>query len=755
MEGRRQWMAKGADLQVGVTRFDGCLPIAGTFRSVGFHPAEALSLTLDGHAWTVSVQAVDGPPSRPDAIDLDIRFLLARGRAAGVQAAVRLVFRDWSEGHFVLMPAGAYDGNRFETRKMPYPPIFRDPDDLRPDLPVVITDIPRLSPGSGPSRIQLMTRDLSTPAIGFRHGQRDRGFWLLADPATRAGDSGLEIEESPDRSQAVLSVTAPGIRYPTRYTICDMGHPCDDRGVDLEEGESIAIQLRIIRFDCPSLPDLFQVFSAIRKDLSPPALRRPSIPLSAAWSLLEDKYNRDNWVEAKGYYGVGVDENWQVGWVGGLMATLPLLAAGSPLSVHRAGRNLDFAFGEGQSASGFFHGCADPHRVFGDHFDDPGKPWHLVRKSADALCFLARHLLYLRKARPQEPLPDRWLQGTRRVADAFVRLWETRGQFGQFVNTDTGDLLVGGSASAAIAPAGLALAARVLGDPRYLAVASAAADAYDAHYTLRGLTTGGPGEILQCPDSESAFGLLESFVTLYEETREARWLEKACRQADLCATWCVSYDYRFPPDSTFGRLDMRTTGTVYASVQNKHSAPGICTLSGDSLLRLYRATGESRFLELLRDIAASLPQYLSREDRPIGSPDGRAMPPGWMNERVEMSDWLEPIGEIFHGSCWCEVSLMLTFLDLPGLHVLLDTDQVTVFDQVDVRVASTDPDRLVLEVANPTPFDARVRVLAETRAGMAMPLDRLACLDWPVADIPAGAVRLLSVSRTTGGIDPA
>ena len=79
----------------------------------------------------------------------------------------------------------------------------------------------------------------------------------------------------------------------------------------------------------------------------------------------------------------------------------------------------------------------------------------------------------------------------------------------------------------------------------------------------------------------------------------------------------MSYDFAFPAKSTMGKLDALTTGTVWANEQNKHSAPGICTLSGDGLLKLYRGSGGVCVLNLLRDIAHAIPQFLSRADRPI------------------------------------------------------------------------------------------------------------------------------------------
>ena len=51
---------------------------------------------------------------------------------------------------------------------------------------------------------------------------------------------------------------------------------------------------------------------------------------------------------------------------------------------------------------------------------------------------------------------------------------------------------------------------------------------------------------------------------------------------------------------------MKTVGCVFANLQNKHAAPGICTLSGMALWKLYRWTGNDAYLELLRDIVASI-----------------------------------------------------------------------------------------------------------------------------------------------------
>lgn len=184
----------------------------------------------------------------------------------------------------------------------------------------------------------------------------------------------------------------------------------------------------------------------------------------------------------------------------------------------------------------------------------------------------------------------------------------------------------------------------------------------------------------------------------------------------------MSYDHRFPVASSFGALDMRTAGTVFANVQNKHSAPGFCTISGDALLRLFRANGDRLHLDFARQVARTLPQYLSREGRTLAD-HGGFMRPGWINERVNTSDWLEPVGEIFVGSCWFNCSLLLTILDFPGIYAQPDSGLVACFDHVEaVWLPSSAASAPTLEIRNPTAFAAEMLVFIETYAATLHPL---------------------------------
>ena len=259
------------------------------------------------------------------------------------------------------------------------------------------------------------------------------------------------------------------------------------------------------------------------------------------------------------------------------------------------------------------------------------------------------------------------------------------------------------------------------------------------------MTTGGPGDACQCPDSESAVALLESFTELWNHTRDPRWVAAARAAAMLVSTWIMPYDFVFPPGTEFARLGLRTTGTVFANVQNKHSAPGFCTYAGTGLLRLFRATGEIRWLRLLAQVTRALPQFVSRPDRPIHAPDGRPLPSGWINERVNTSDWDDNPGGVFYGSCWCEVSLLLTAAELPGIYAQPDTGVLQSLDHVSAEWA--DAARTELRVHNPTQFLANATIAVESaEQAAAEPWGDHAARRLPRVILPPGTRATLSLS---------
>lgn len=679
---------------------------------------------------------------------------------------------------YIFAPAALYNGNRFYSVRREYAPMYTREDLAMCRKGPVITDVPRLYL-DGTGRAQLNTGDLTTPCAGYFSESRKQGFLLFWRQKNEAGNFGLTVAENLENGKLRFYLSAPCVREETKYAICTTGAPSDDRGVSLKKGDTLTFDFEEYSFPCESITAFLNTFFKVRIRPDLAHTLPDGVPWSYAFDLLESKYNANNWCADGGFYksseaaGDSIFRQWQTGWVGGAMNTLPGLFIGNAQSVERSRRTLDFVFDRLQHPSGFLYGVYCDGQVYGDCFDDVHDAnITMSRKNADAMYFIAKQLLCLRES--GEAVPEKWNRGLRKLADAFVAFYDKNRDLAQFIDMEKMQPYAPGTASAAIAPAGLVLCSQYFNEKNYLKCACEIAQKYYDEYVKAGFTNAGPGEILACPDSESAFGMLESLVALYSCTNDKKWSELAVDTASICASWCVSYDYAYEKDTQWYRRGIATTGAVWASVQNKHAAPGICTLSGASLFRLFRATGDVRYLELCRDISHNITQFISTPENPmycsyiwmeknvhlkkaLNTAYAKFLInlhrsskiiakvieklyniivnyPGRMGERCNLSDWegKANVGELPGGSCWCEVSTMLTYFELPAVYLNPDTGFVFALDHVR---AAWENGVLVLE--NPTDHDAVYRIFAENTAQRSCPLPETFMLGFQTVTVPA------------------
>lgn len=594
--------------------------------------------------YTIDLQSSNGVP-RYEAS----QFLLACERDEdNTVCSLTVNLTEWEEDAYVFLPACVYNGNRWKKSYISYPPMYEKEDCGVHPAPV-ISDIPALNP-DGSGKIQVTTGDLSVPCVGIYYRHKKQALLLFCEQECRGENIGFSV------SRGRIEVQFPAMRD-ICYRMCRTNEPSYDTGFRTKTGDVVCANV-IIRESCPSsLSEFFEYFFLNRK------LLLSDLPAEAhytdrLWDVLEQHMNDDNF---SGEYYAETSKKWQCGWVGGGMSSLPLLTHGSPISRARSIMTLDFMTSHVSNA-GFFYPLIENGVVKDDGFDRPHmKNAMLIRKNGDALYFLFKHFDVID---PKEA----WVCAARRCADAFVRLHEKYGDFGQFIHVETGEMLYGGTTSGASVLSALVRAHRFFGDTIYLETAKKSGEDYYQQYVAEGVTYGGPGEALCAPDSESCYAMVESMVLLYEETGDEKWLTYAKDSLYLLSSWVMPYAYRFPAGSEFARRGINTVGSVFANAQNKHSAPGLCTASGDAIYRLYTYTEDEAILELLRDIVCCIPQCISTEESPILSWNNPPKPlaPGWICERVNTSDWegKRGIGGVFWGSCWCETSALLTFSEL-------------------------------------------------------------------------------------------
>ena len=626
---------------------------------------------------------------------------------------------------YVMIPGCAYDGNRFERVRRSYPPMYTE-EEFGLDVPVRMTEVPALAP-EGDSFMDVTSGDMALPCVCVLRRSEKRAFMLFFEQGQHGLNFGVTLEQTGD--ELLIRLRAPAKRrlvyhwydgYPSLRE-----QPEADPPLSVTAGEETVIRHRVFTFDCEDIPALFRAFFEKRSMLYT-AGAHASLPFSRFWELAEEELNTAHFDEKEGYYAqqpIGSNPSWfakwQAGWVGGGMSTLPLLCEGDEVSRRRAVQTLQFA-ARWQSGAGWYYGIVADGEIHHDCFTRYEGKYNmiLVRKQTDMTYFMLRHIEAMRRLGMD--VPGDVMRSAVMAAHALKAVWERYGQPGQLVNAETGEILVGGSSAGAGVPAAFCAAAKVFEDGSFLKAAREVGDYFDRTALRVGYSTGGPGEILSAPDSESAAGLVEGFTALWEADGSDRWLACAKEAAHMLSSWVVGYDYDFPPQSLFAEIGIRSAGSVWGSVQNKHAAPGMCTAGGGALLKLYRATGDPLYLELMSRIAHFIPQTVSYPERPMYTTWGPALRPSEICERVNLSDWegAKNVGGAIAGnSVWPVAALMLTWLETPGVYADSDTGLVCVSDHVSAWFGDGK-----LTIENPTPFPAVVKVMIESDEDRKKPL---------------------------------
>ncbi len=724
------------------------IPLNGTFRPLVCEYDEARLTSLRTFAngginteqnnWSVKTET-NKVAGKPDALDLTVSVKLNKGAAASTGIALAFDIANWSADNYVMIPASVYNGNRNRIVNRDYATGLDRADLYKKDLQLTTVDLPHLSAEFGkPSKIEVSACNATTPAMCFYDKKSGRAFIALAEQGIRVGnallDNGFTIEESPDRSRATFVISAPGVREKKPEFIGFSKSP--DRGIQWKAGDEVKLHLRLYSFTTPGIPGLLDKFMKVRKEVTGPNHPRNLIPLSEVARLMANNIDKRFYNGTDSKFYCPENANWiSFGWIGGLMDTFPMLALGDQPRLDRVTSTFDFAIPHAQGPSGYFYGALDHDgKCFGREGYDEYPEICLTRKNGDVLFWMIKQFNLLKAQGRANAIKPVWEQNIKRLAQAFVDTWKKDGQWGNFLNNQTGDVAVYNTSSGVSAIGGLALAARYYQNPRFLQIAKeAAAFYYNRDFVKLGMTTGACADILQNADSETAAGFMTSLMTLYEATGDLKWLEKSRNLANLLSTWAVSYDYELPPNTELAQLGAKLAGAVWASTQNKHGAPGFCTSSGDPLFKIYRATGSTLYAGLIRDVIHAHAEGIQSN--------------GNIGERLTYcdADSRGARGNIRTG--WNELNGILIATEIPGIYLQTDKNEIYVFDHVEAKIVKHLKDGAVLSITNPTKYDANVSVLAETLAQSKKPLGNTSFLKWPKIEVKAGKSTLLHINN--------
>ena len=137
------------------------------------------------------------------------------------------------------------------------------------------------------------------------------------------------------------------------------------------------------------------------------------------------------------------------------------------------------------------------------------------------------------------------------------------------------------------------------GDPKYKQAAIRAAEYVWANWGTRGLFVGGASDNPNITDKEAGMLSMEAFLSLYDSTKEPKWLERAKAAADFAESWIWIWNLPMPLDADDAHLHWkkgvptigvqgitaRVAGSVdeyldwavpsYAKLYNVHEGPAL------------------------------------------------------------------------------------------------------------------------------------------------------------------------------------
>lgn len=701
------------------------------------------SLKLPSSHWQTRISVVDDQNDQ-DVIEFSVTFKITNGSEKSSGVAVAFDFEDWSLRNYVFAPAVLYGGNRFKIEPVGYPPYIYNQSDRGLDMPVTTTNILHLNKDGSHSKVEMLTGNCATPMMAFFNPDNQRAFIMITEQATRFGNSGMFVEEDISGKKATFLISSPGVRE-QRYAMCGR-ESSGDVAADWNAGDEVTMKFRIYNSPVRDIPEFFEKVFDVRKSLSGKNEYRNVTPYSAVADMILNRFDSVKWYEDDKSGYICDDQksevcfnHLQLGWGGSPWFTLPMVINHTPERARRVAKSFDLITSL-QAGTGLFYGIYMKGEIFGDNFNQKSdRPFiAMTRRTADVLSFGIQQAELLRKQGYGNLIKPEWNSSLKKAADALINVWNRYGQFGQTINVETGDMEVNGSTAGAVSVGALALASEYFNEPRYMDIAKKACRYYYERDFKNGYAGGGAAEIIQSPDSETPWDMAESAMGLFEITGEPEWLEIAKNAVYMLSTWTVSYDYNFPPDCDMARSNCHATGSIFASSQNNHSAPGLYVLSGDFLLKLYRATDDKRIAEFYKDLAHNTIQYVNTPYNPTI----RRGAEGATSERVNLSDW-EGKGEI--GNTWPGSSVtawetleLLTALQNPGIYIRNDTGDILVPDHIDASITRHNKKSVTIRVSNPTPYDAKVTVLSENSDQAKIPLGRYAYLNWQKIEVKAG-----------------
>jgi hypothetical protein len=182
----------------------------------------------------------------------------------------------------------------------------------------------------------------------------------------------------------------------------------------------------------------------------------------------------------------------------------------------------------------------------------------------------------------------------------------------------------------------LVLMTEETGDPKYKQAAVRAAEYVWANWGTRGIFIGGAIDNPNITDKEAGMLSMEAYLSLYDFTKEPKWLERAKAAADFAESWIWIWNVPMPMDADDAQLHWKK-GVPALGFQGitARAAGGVdeyLDWAVPSYAKLYNLTKEQHYLDVARVLLHNTKQMVALPGRQY---DYKSI--GWQQEGWGMS----------------------------------------------------------------------------------------------------------------------
>ncbi len=263
-----------------------------------------------------------------------------------------------------------------------------------------------------------------------------------------------------------------------------------------------------------------------------------------------------------------------------------------------------------------------------------GKPWdHIwlapwLRNASEDMRVLVN--AYHRERALGRDHPE-WLAWARQYVDWLVQQQRADGSFPRRWKPGTNEIAEAtGTTSYAPVPLLVAMTAET-GDPKYEQAAIRAADYVWSNWGNRGLFIGGASDNPNITDKEAGMLSLDAFLSLFDATKDRRWLDRAQAAANFAESWIWIWNLPMPLDANDADLHWKKgVPTIGAQGITARGAGGVDEYL-DCAVPLYaklsRLTGDAHYLDVARILLHDTKSMLALPGRTYDLKG-----PGWQQE---------------------------------------------------------------------------------------------------------------------------